>query len=84
MMTAVWLAIKAHLLQETNDKVVVLYLDNAVFVPTVKHGVFVTPDKRIQLAKIERERSIISLTAWLPIFEGTSPSYNKYLVPVLE
>jgi hypothetical protein len=55
MMPAVWLAIKAYLLQETNDKVVGLYHDNDICVPTVKHDIFVTPDKRIQIAKIERE-----------------------------
>jgi hypothetical protein len=55
MMPVVWLAIKAYLLQETNDKVVVLYHDNGICLPTVKHGVFVTPDKRIQLETIERE-----------------------------
>jgi hypothetical protein len=56
MMPAVWLAIKAYLLQETHDKFVVLYNDNDICVPTVKHGVFVTPDKKIQIATIERER----------------------------
>jgi hypothetical protein len=55
MMPAVWLAIKAHLLQETNDKIVILYHDNDVCVPTVNHGVFVTPDKRIQISTIERD-----------------------------
>jgi hypothetical protein len=59
------LAIKAYLLQETNDKVVVLYHGNDICVPTVKHDVFITPDKRIQLATIERERqrNIINVTA---------------------
>jgi hypothetical protein len=57
MMPAVGLAIKAYLLQYTNDKVVVLYHNNDICVPTVKHGVFVTPNKRIQLATIERERA---------------------------
>jgi hypothetical protein len=55
MMPAVWLVIKSYLLQETNDNVVVLYHDNDICVPTLKHGVFVTPDKRIQLATIEIE-----------------------------
>jgi hypothetical protein len=55
MMPTVWLAIKAHLLQETNERVVILYHDNDNCVPTVKHGVFVTPGKRIQLSTIERE-----------------------------
>jgi hypothetical protein len=55
MMPTVWLAIKAHILQETNDKIVVLYHDNYICVPTAKHGIFVTPDKRIQLAMIERD-----------------------------
>jgi hypothetical protein len=31
-----------------------MYHDNDVMVPTVKRGVFVTPDKRIQLATVER------------------------------
>jgi hypothetical protein len=85
MMHAVWLVIKAYLLQETNDKAVVLYHDNDICVPTVKHGVFVTPDKRIQLATIERDRgTFISLNAQLPILESTSPSYTRYLVPLLE
>jgi hypothetical protein len=55
MMAAVWLVIKAFLLQETNDKVIVMYHNNDICVPTVKHGIFVTPDKRIQLATIKRE-----------------------------
>jgi hypothetical protein len=53
MKHAVWLVIKAYFLQENNDKVVVLYHGNGICVP--KHGVFVTPDNRIQLSTIERE-----------------------------
>jgi hypothetical protein len=32
-----------------------MYHDNDVVVPTVKRGFFVTPDKRIQLATVERQ-----------------------------
>jgi hypothetical protein len=56
MLPAVWLVINAYLLQEMNDKVVALYHDNDICVPAVKHGIFLTPDKRIQLTTIERER----------------------------
>jgi hypothetical protein len=42
-------------LQETEYKIIVLYYDNDISVPTVRHGVFVIPDKRIQLAMIERD-----------------------------
>jgi hypothetical protein len=55
MTPSVWLVIKAYLLQETNDKVVVVYHGNGICVLTVKHGVFVTRYKRIQLAMIETE-----------------------------
>jgi hypothetical protein len=55
MMNAVWLEIRAYLLQETNDKVGVLYHENDMCVPTFNHVVFVTPYKRIHISTIERE-----------------------------
>jgi hypothetical protein len=54
MVPSVWLSIKSFLLEETKKNKLEMYHDNDVVVPTVKRGVFVTPDKRIQLATVER------------------------------
>jgi hypothetical protein len=53
MLPSVWLSIKSFLLEETKKNKLEMYHDNDVVVPTVKRGVFVTPDKRIQLAAVE-------------------------------
>jgi hypothetical protein len=50
-----WLVIKDYLVQETKDKKVPVYHDKDTKVQPIKRGVFVTPDKRIQLAELERE-----------------------------
>jgi hypothetical protein len=42
-------------LYPTKYKKLVVYHDNGVRVPTFKTGVFVTPDKQIQLATVERQ-----------------------------
>jgi hypothetical protein len=51
----VWLVIKRYLLEETKQKRLDIYYHNDVIVPAVKRGVFVTPDKRIQLATVEHQ-----------------------------
>jgi hypothetical protein len=47
MLPSVWLMIKRYLLEETKEKRLEIYYDNAVILPNVKRGVCVTPDKRI-------------------------------------
>jgi hypothetical protein len=54
MIPSVCLSIKSFLLEETKKNKLEMYHDNGDVVPTVKRGVFVTPDKRIQLATVER------------------------------
>jgi hypothetical protein len=46
---------QGYLVQDTNDKKVPVYHDKDTNVQTIKRGVFVTPDKRIQLATVERK-----------------------------
>jgi hypothetical protein len=58
MPPTIWLAIKAYLLEEKKDKKMKIYNDNDLTVTTIKRGVFVTPDKRIELATIERQAEI--------------------------
>jgi hypothetical protein len=55
MLPSVWMSIKSFLLEKTKKNKLEIYHDNDVVVPTVKRGVFVTPDKRIQLATVERQ-----------------------------
>jgi hypothetical protein len=55
ILPSVWTSIKYFLLEETKKNKLEMYHDNDVVVPTVKRGVFVTPDKRIQLATVERQ-----------------------------
>jgi hypothetical protein len=47
--------IKDYLVQETKDNKLPVYQDKATKVQTIKRSVFVTPDKRIQLATVERK-----------------------------
>jgi hypothetical protein len=55
MVTGVWMMIMGHLKENTKDMSLYIYHDHDLKVRTVKRGVFVMPDKRIQLATIERE-----------------------------
>jgi hypothetical protein len=55
MYPAVWLLIKDYLVQETKDKKFPVYHDKDTKLQTIKRGVCVTLDKRIQLATVERE-----------------------------
>jgi hypothetical protein len=55
MLPYIWLSIKSFLLEETKKNKLEMYHDNDVVVPTVKRRVFVTLDKRIQLATVERQ-----------------------------
>jgi hypothetical protein len=55
MLPSVWRSIKSFLLEETKKNKLEMYHDNYVVVPTVKRGFFVTLDKRIQLATVERQ-----------------------------
>jgi hypothetical protein len=55
MLPSVWLSIKSFLLEETKKNKLEMYHDNDVVVTTANRGVFVTPDKRIQLATVERQ-----------------------------
>jgi hypothetical protein len=52
----VWLSIESFLLEETKKNKLKMYHDNDVVVPTVNRRVIVTPDIRIQLATVERQR----------------------------
>jgi hypothetical protein len=54
MLPSVWIMIKRYLLEEINEKRLGIYYDNDVIVHTVKRGVFITPDKRIQLTTVEQ------------------------------
>jgi hypothetical protein len=58
MLPSVWLSIKYFLLEETKKNKLEMYHDNDFVVPTVKRGVFVTPDKIIQLATVERHTEL--------------------------
>jgi hypothetical protein len=53
MLPSVWMSIKSVLLEETKKNKLEMYHNNDIVVPTVKRRVFVTPDKRIQLATVE-------------------------------
>jgi hypothetical protein len=55
MLPAAWMMIKDYLVQETKDNKLPVYQDKATKVQTIKRSVFVTPDKRIQLATVERK-----------------------------
>jgi hypothetical protein len=54
MLPSFWRSIKSFLLEETKKNKLQMYHDNDVVAPTVKRGVLVTPDKRIQLVTVER------------------------------
>jgi hypothetical protein len=54
MLSSIWRSIKSFLLEETKKNKIDMYHDNDVVVPTVKRGIFVTPDNIIQLATAER------------------------------
>jgi hypothetical protein len=55
MVPSVWMMIIGHLQEKTKDASLSTYHDHDSRVRTVKRGVFVTPEKPIQLATIERE-----------------------------
>jgi hypothetical protein len=55
MLPSVWMSIKSFWLEETKKNKLEMYHDHDVVVPTVKRGVFMTTDKRIQLATVERQ-----------------------------
>jgi hypothetical protein len=55
MPPTIWFTIKAYLLKETKEKIMKVYHDNNHTMHTFKRGVLVTPDKRIELATIERQ-----------------------------
>jgi hypothetical protein len=53
MLPYVWLMIKRYLLEAMKEKKLEIYYDKDVIMPTLTRGVFVTPDKRIQLTTVE-------------------------------
>jgi hypothetical protein len=55
MLPSAWIKIKYYLIEEKKNKKLVMYHATDVIVPTVNRGVFVTPDKRIQLATVEHQ-----------------------------
>jgi hypothetical protein len=55
MVPSVWMMIMGHLKEKTKNMSLSIYHDHDSKVRTVKMGVFVTPDKRIKFATIERE-----------------------------
>jgi hypothetical protein len=85
MLPSVWMSIKSSLLEETKKNKLEVHHDNDVVVLNVKRGFSVAPDKRIQLATVERQTEPHhKVKCMIPYTQENIIVYNLFLVYFFE